>query len=702
MMKKSLISFTMVSLLACQPKGFEYPDTRKDNTVDNYFGTLVPDPYRWLEDDRSAETEAWVKAQNRVTFAYLEKIPYRERIRERLTSLMDYPKSGAPWRDGIHYLVERNTGLQDQHVYFITRDIDLEPEVFIDPNAFSEDGTVAVTGVVLSGNGKFAAYSLSRAGSDWQEIFVRNVETGEDLDDHILWTKFASIAWYGDGFYYSRFEPPGADRELSGKNVNNKVYYHQMGNGQEQDELVYWNPDRDDLTYLPQITRGSQYLCLYTFKSTSGNAIIVADLSKEDRKFREVLKGFKHNYHPIGVIEDRLYLLTDEHAGRYRVVAVDLKAERDLIEIVPEQEDRVMTQAAIAGGQLIIQFMKDAQDLLGLYDMDGHHLEDPELPGPGAITALHADKDDPNIFYSFESFTVPPTVYQYNIETGQTQEYHSPEIDFDPAQYVTKQVFYHNKDGTRVPLFIVHGREVQQDGQNPVLLYGYGGFNVTVKPGFRTDRIVWLENGGIYASANIRGGGEYGEAWHREGMVLNKQHVFDDFIAAAEYLIDHRYTSAEKLAIRGGSNGGLLVGAVLNQRPELFRVAFPAVGVMDMLRFHKFTIGYYWTVDYGSSDDPVQFEYLYRYSPLHNIRPGSVYPAVLIETADHDDRVVPAHSFKYAATLQACYKGPNPVLIRIETDAGHGAGKPISKVIDAMTDVYAFAFFNLGMAPIYR
>ena len=700
-MKSLLIFLAMASLLACSPKKFDYPQTRKVDTVDNYFGTLVPDPYRWLEDDRSTETEAWVEVQNEVTFAYLDQIPFRGKVRERLTELLDYPKTGAPWKDGKYYLVEKNTGLQNQDVYYIMKDIDGEPEVFIDPNTYSEEGTTAVTSVKLSDDSKYAAYSVARAGSDWQEIFVRDMVTGGDLDDHIMWTKFASVAWYEDGFFYSRFEEPGKDDELSGKNLNNKVFYHKLGTSQDHDKMVYQDPERNDLTYIPGITRGSRYLFLNTFESTSGNAIIIADLGQKEWKFKEILKGFKHNYNPIGVLENRLYLLTDKDAGRYRVAAIDLKAGTDLIEIVPEQEDKVISRASIAGGKLVVQFMKDAQDFLSLHDLNGNHIKDLELPGPGAINSLNTDKDDKYIFYSFESFINPPTVFKYNLETSEMQEYHKTEIDFDDSQYITRQVFYNSKDGTRVPMFIVHHKDVELNGNNPLLLYGYGGFNITIKPDFRTDDIVWLENGGIYVSANIRGGGEYGEEWHEAGMVLNKQNVFDDFIAAAEYLIEHKYTSADKLAIAGGSNGGLLVGAVINQRPDLFRVAFPAVGVMDMLRFHKFTIGYYWTVDYGSSEDPEQFEYLYRYSPLHNIRPGLNYPAVLIETADHDDRVVPAHSFKYAATLQEHYKGPNPVLIRIETDAGHGAGKPVSKEIENMADVYSFAFYNLGVEPVY-
>jgi prolyl oligopeptidase len=580
--------------------------------------------------------------------------------------------------------------------------IDDDPGVFIDPNTLSGEGTVAVTSVKVSDDSRYAAYGVARAGSDWKEIYVRDMKTGEDLEDHIMWTKFASAAWYKDGFFYSRFEEPEEGAELSGRNLNNKLYYHKIGTDQSEDRMVYFNPERNDLTYIPLISRGSPYLLVYTFESTSGNAVLVADLSAGDLKFREVLEGFEYNYNPVGVIGDLLYLHTDRDAGKYRVVAVDLKKDGDLIEIIPEQEEKVISGAYVAKDKLVIQFMKDARDILSLYGADGSFIKDLELPGPGTIETVNTDKDDNLVFYSFESFTTAPMVFVYDIETGLTTEYFRTDIDFDDSEYITEQIFYTSKDGTRVPMFIVHRKDVELDGNNPLLLYGYGGFNVTEKPRFRASRIVWFENGGIYALANIRGGGEYGEEWHKAGMVLNKQNVFDDFIAAAEYLVDNQYTSSEKLVIRGGSNGGLLVGAVINQRPELFKVAFPAVGVMDMLRFHKFTIGYYWTVDYGSSEDSVQFEYLYGYSPLHNIKAGLNYPAVMIETADHDDRVVPAHSFKYAATLQEHYGGPNPVLIRIETDAGHGAGKPISKAIEGIADVYSFAFYNTGVNPEYE
>ncbi|MFC2113047.1 prolyl oligopeptidase family protein [Bacteroidota bacterium] len=701
-MKNLLILIAMALLLACSPKKYDYPETRKVDTVDNYQGTLVPDPYRWLEDDQSDETEGWVRAQNEVTFAYLDQIPYRDKIKERLTELFNYPKSDAPWKDGKYYFVEKNDGLQNQDVLYLMKGIDEDPEVFIDPNLLSEDGTVAVTSIVLSDDNKYVAYGVARAGSDWQEIFIRNIETGVDLDDHIMWTKFASVAWYRDGFFYSRFEEPAEGDELSGKNLNNKVYYHRIGTSQELDIMVYWDPMRKDLTYIPYRTRYSKRLILLAFESTSGHAILTSELSEEPWEFRELLPGFDFNYHPISILGDHLYLLTDRDAGKYKIAALGLKDEQiELFDVVPEQDDRVITDAVVAGGKLVVKYTKDAQDYLSVYSIKGGFLWDIELPGPGTISALHGDKVDTLLFYSFESFTVPSMVLVHNLESNSTEEYFRTEIDFDVSEYETKQVFYTSKDGTRIPMFIVHHKNIKLDGNNPLLLYGYGGFNIIEKPEFRAHRIVWYENGGVFALANIRGGGEYGEEWHRAGMVLNKQNVFDDFIAAAEFLIDNKYTSPEKLAITGGSNGGLLVGAVINQRPELFKVAVPAVGVMDMLRFHKFTIGYYWTVDYGSSDDPEQFEYLYKYSPLHNIKSGLKYPAIMITTSDHDDRVVPAHSFKYAAKLQEHYKGPNPVLIRIETDAGHGAGKPISKTIDQLGDLHSFVFYNLGVEPRY-
>jgi len=693
----------MASLLACTPRQFDYPETRKTDTEDNYFGTVVPDPYRWLEDDRSTETEAWVKAQNEVTSGYFATIPYREKLEARLTELINYPKSTAPWKEGEYYFIEKNDGLQNQDVYYIMGDMESEPEVFIDPNLLSQDGTVAVTTVVLSDDSRYAAYGVSRAGSDWEEVYVRDMESGENLEDHIKWTKHASVAWHGKGFFYSRFEEPGEGEELSGKNLNNKVYYHRIGTSQDQDKIVYRDPRRNDLTYIPLRDRDSRYLLLYTFEHTNGNSILAADLTEKKWEFREVLPGFEYNYNLIGVLGDSLYLKTDRDAGKYRIAAIDLKNPGSgLTDIVPEHEDRVISGANFAGGKLVVQFMEDARDILSIYSTDGDFIKDLELPGPGTISTLNGNKNDTLLFYSFESFTIPPMVLKYNLETGETEEYYKTELDFDDSQYITDQVFYSSKDGTRIPMFIVHRKDMKLNGQNPLMLYGYGGFNVIEQPRFSASRIVWFENGGVYVLANIRGGGEYGEEWHKAGMVLNKQNVFDDFIAAAEYLVENKYTSPDKLAVRGGSNGGLLVGAVINQRPELFKVAFPAVGVMDMLRYHKFTIGYYWAADYGSSEDSVQFEYIYKYSPLHNIRSGLKYPAIMIETADHDDRVVPAHSFKYAATLQEHIKGPNPVLIRIETDAGHGSGKPVSKVIKQLADMYSFAFYNLDVEPVYE
>ncbi len=537
-MKRILILLAMALLAACTQQKFEYPETRKTDTVDNYFGTLVPDPYRWLEDDRSPETEAWVEAQNKVTFAYLEKIPYRERVKERLTELINYPKSTAPWKEGKYYFVEKNDGLQNQDVYFVMDGIDDEPRVFIDPNTLSGEGTVAVTSVRVSGDNRYAAYGVARAGSDWKEIYVRDMETGEDLKDHVMWTKFAEAAWHKDGFFYSRFDEPAQGEELSGRNLNNRVYFHRIGTDQSEDRMVYFNPGRNDLTYIPLISRGSPYLILYAFESTSGNAILVADLTGGDWKFREVLEGFKYNYNPVGVIGDRLYLRTDRDAGKYRIVAVDLKNGSELTDIVPEQEERVISGAYVAKDKLVVKFMKDARDLLGLYRADGTYIQDIELPGPGTIEAVNTDKDDNLVFFTFESFTTPPMVFKYDLETCRATEYFKTEIDFDGSEYITQQVFYSSKDGTRIPMFIVHREDVKLDGNNPLLLWGYGGFNVTEKPNFKASRIVWFENGGIYALANIRGGGEYGEEWHKAGMVLNKQNVFDDFIAAAEYLIE--------------------------------------------------------------------------------------------------------------------------------------------------------------------
>ena len=695
---------TVVLTVSCRHEQLQYPEARRCDQTDEYFGTKVPDPYRWLENDTSKETEAWVRAENEVTFGYLEKIPYREKIKKRLEELWNYPKMGVPWKEGGYYFFSKNDGLQNQSVYYMMKTLEDEPVVILDPNRLSEDGTVALSNFAVSHDGRYLGYGISRAGSDWQEFFVKDLATGEDLPDHLQWIKFSGLAWYKDGFFYSRYQKPAEGQELVAANRNSRVYYHRAGTSQEEDRLVYEDPDHPDWSFSPSVTRDQRFLIITVTHSTSGNALYLKDLEKKNAPFVRLVDNFDHDYWVTGHYGGGLLIMTNEGAPRYRLLVVqdDKPSLKYATEILPENKQEVLRGVTLGGGRLIAEYMKDARSVVRVYEPDGTFLHEVTLPGPGTVGGFSAEPEDTTAFYGFTSFTFPSVVYRYNIATNTSAVWFKPDIDFDFDNYVTKQVFYRSKDSTLIPMFIVHRKDLQLNGRNPALLYGYGGFNISLTPSFSITRLVWLENGGVYAMANLRGGGEYGEIWHQAGTKMHKQNVFDDFIAAAEYLIEKKYTSPRYLAIQGGSNGGLLIGAVVNQRPDLFRVALPAVGVMDMLRYHKFTIGRYWAADYGTSGDSKEmFEYLYGYSPLHNIRPGKEYPAMLITTADHDDRVVPAHSFKYAATLQATYKGKNPVLIRIETKAGHGGGKPTSKRIEEAADAYSFIFYNMGITPRY-
>ncbi len=707
MMKKVWFLFGVAAVLltvSCRHERLQYPEARTCDQVDDYFGVKVPDPYRWLENDTSKETEAWVKAENEVTFGYLEKIPYREKIKERLEELWNYPKMSAPWKEGGYYFYAKNDGLQNQSVYYLMKSPEGEARMILDPNKLSDDGTVALSAFAVSHDGKYLGYGISRAGSDWQEYFIKDIATGNDLDDHLRWIKFSGMGWYRDGFYYSRYQEPASGQELVAANLNNRVYYHQAGTPQEKDQLVYEDPEHPGWSFSPSVTRDEHFLILTVTKSTSGNALYVKDLSKKDAPLVRLVDHFDHDYWVVGHHAGGLLILTNDGAPRYRLIVVpdNHPSLEYATEILPENTKEVLQGVTLAGGRLIAQYMKDAHSVLRVYEPDGTYLHEVALPGIGTVGGFSAEPEDTTAFYSFTSFTFPSVVYQYDIATNKSKVWFKPEIDFNFDEYVTEQVFYPSKDSTLIPMFLVHRKDLKLNGKNPTLLYGYGGFNISLTPSFSVSRLVWLENGGVYAMANLRGGGEYGEAWHQAGTKMHKQNVFDDFIAAAEYLIGKKYTSPDYLAVEGGSNGGLLIGAVVNQRPDLFRVALPAVGVMDMLRYHKFTIGRYWAADYGTSEDSKEmFEYLYHYSPLHNIRPGQEYPAMLITTADHDDRVVPAHSFKYAATLQATYKGSNPILIRIETKAGHGGGKPTSKRIEEAADIYSFIFYNMGIKPKY-
>ncbi len=679
----------------------QYPETKKSDVKDNYFGTEVADPYRWLEDDRSPETEAWVRAENAVTFDYLSKIPFRDKIRERIAELWNYPRRSAPYKDGGKYFFYSNNGLQNQSVLMMQESLDSEPEVLIDPNQWSADGTVTLSGFNVSKDGKFAVYGVSRSGSDWVDLQVMDLESRKDVGDTLKWIKFGGGQWFGHGFFYSRYPEPEEGSEFSSQNRNQKVYYHRIGDDQSEDKLIFEDPAHPLRYKFAGVSDDERFLILTQAEGTSGNSLMLKDLEKGlDAPFIPIVSDFENDHSVIDNNGSTLYIYTNLNAPNYRLVKVDAArpTPENWVDVIPNQEKAVLTNVRLAGNdRLVVQYMQDASDHLYIYDTEGKRLNEIELPTVGSVGGISANKEDDFIFYSFTSYTYPTTIYKYDLQTGETEVFFKPEVKFDPTEYETKQVFYPSKDGTMIPMFITMKKGLKRDGNNPALLYGYGGFNISLTPGFNPANLVFLEAGGIYCVANLRGGGEYGEAWHEAGMKENKQNVFDDFIAAAEYLIREKYTRPEKLAIRGGSNGGLLVGAVMTQRPDLFAVALPAVGVMDMLRFHKFTVGHGWVVEYGSSDSAEQFEYLYKYSPLHNIREGVSYPATLITTGDHDDRVVPAHSFKFAATLQEKQAGDKPVLIRIETKAGHGGGKPINMIIDEYADIWAFVFYNLGM-----
>ena len=699
-MKKNLLiilAMTAIAIESCAPK---LPQTRKDDTVDNYFGTEVADPYRWLEDDASAETAAWVKAQNKVTDAYLKKLPARAKILSRLKEVANYEKVGAPShkKNGKWYFY-KNDGLQNQSVLYEMDELGGEPSVFLDPNTLSEDGTVALKGTYFSHDCKYMAYVISRSGSDWEEIFVIDVESGSLLEDHIEWAKFTGASWCGNGFYYSAYDrPEGEGHEFSGKNEVHKIYYHKIGTPQSEDELYFSNPAEPLRFYQLDINEEETLAFLYEDGADVGNNLYVKDLRVEGAEFVQMTADMKNSCLPLESEGDNIYLFTNLGAPMNKVVVTNVKnpSYSNWKDLIPES-DCVLEDASFVGGKIIASYLKDASTHAWLYDIDGTRLQEIKLPGVGTA-GFSGKKEEPWCFYSYSSFTTPGTIYSFDLASGESSVYCQPKTNFDLSDYDVEQVFFESKDGTSIPMFVTHKKNVKLDGSNPVLLYGYGGFDISLTPGFSANRIPFLEAGGIYAQVNLRGGGEYGEAWHLAGTKMNKQNVFDDFISAAEWMIEHGFTSPEKLAILGGSNGGLLVGACMTQRPDLYAVAIPQVGVMDMLRYHKFTIGWNWAPDYGTSEDSKEmFEYLRSYSPLHNLKPGTKYPATLVTTADHDDRVVPAHSFKFAATLQECNDGTNPCLIRIDSKAGHGGGKPLAQVLEEQADIYAFIFKHLGM-----
>jgi len=681
----------------------EYPVADRDETVvDEYFGTKVADPYRWLENDTSAETNAWVEAQRNLTNEYLSHIPYRETIKNRMTQLADYERYGVPSKRFGKYFYSKNDGLQNQSVLYVQNADGGEPEVLLDPNKLSDDGTVSLGSTSLSHDGKYLAYTINRSGSDWVEIYVMNVETRELLEDHIEWAKFTGASWYKDGFFYAAYDKPVEGKEFSNVNENHKIYYHKLGDAQENDKLFYENPNQPRYFHSVDLTDDERYMFLFESGQGAGHTLWIRDMENPDGQFVMLADNMDFQYSPIDIVDGKLYIHTNYAAPKGMVCVVNLndfnKIGIDNWEVLIPESENVMVSAQMAAGKMIVTYDQDASNHAYVYNLDGTKMHEIEFPTFGAI-GINSRYEESEIFYAFTSFTFPTTTYSYDIEKNESKVFRAPNVDFNPEDYVTEQVFFNSKDGTRVPMFLTYKKNLKMDGKNPTYMYGYGGFNITLNPGFSVMRVPFLEMGGIYAQVNLRGGNEYGEEWHLAGTKLQKQNVFDDFIAAGEYLVEKKYTSPDYLAIVGGSNGGLLVGACANQRPDLFKVAVPEVGVMDMLRYHLFTIGWNWASDYGTSADSKEmFEALYAYSPLHNIKSGENvhYPAIMVTTADHDDRVVPAHSFKYAATLQAAQTGDQPKIIRIDSKAGHGGGKPMAKVIEEQADIYAFILYNMG------
>ena len=697
----SVLALASTALLSAQTDPpLVYPKAKTVDQIDDYHGVKVADPYRWLEDTDSADTHAWVQAENKLTFSYLNKIPYRGAIRERLLKLVNYERFFAPEQEGGRYFYEHNNGLQNQNVFFVADSLNGEPRVLLDPNTLSSDGTVALAGNAITDDGKLMAYGTETSGSDWMEWHVRDVDTGKDLPDDIKWVKFSGASWTKDdkGFFYSRYDEPKGTA-LREANYFQKLYYHRLGTPQSEDKLIYERPDNKELGFSGAVTDDGRYLVIQVWQGTSPkNRLYYKDLTQPDSQVLKLLDDFDARYDFVDDDGPVFWIQTDLDAPRGRLIAIDTRhpERKNWKTLVPQSAD-TLEETDVVDNKFLMRYLKDAKTEVRVYDLKGKFLRNVDLPGIGTAGGFHGKRSYKETFYSFTSFVSPTTIYRYDPAAGKSTVFRRPKVDFDPSQYETTQVFYHSKDGTRVPMFLTYKKGLKRDGQNPTLLYAYGGFDISLTPFFSVPNLVWLEMGGIYAQPNLRGGGEYGEQWHLAGTKSHKQNVFDDFFAAAEWLINNKYTSTPKLAIRGASNGGLLIGASLTQRPDLFGAALPEVGVMDMLRFQKFTIGWAWTSDYGSSDNAEDFKWLYAYSPLQNLKPGTKYPPTMISTADHDDRVVPGHSFKFAATMQADQAGPAPVLIRIETKAGHGGGKPISKIIDETADEWAFLAHNLGM-----
>ncbi|MEY3332257.1 MAG: hypothetical protein RLZZ176_557 [Cyanobacteriota bacterium] len=679
-----------------------YPTISRSNQVDEYHGTIVADPYRVLEDPDTEETKTWIEAQNQVTFTYLNEIPAREDIKQRLTKLWDYEKYGTPFKEGDNYFYFKNDGLQNQSVLYTLPTLDGQPRVLLDPNKLSEDGTVALSGISISENGQLLAYGLSISGSDWQEWKVRDITTGADLQDHLQWIKFSGASWTHDhqGFFYSRYDEPNEKTKLEDVNYYQKLYYHQLGTPQSEDILIYHRPEQKEWGFGGSVTEDGKYLIISVWLGTdSKNLVFYKDLTNPQGEVIELINKFEADYSFIGNDDNVFYFRTDLNAPKGKVIAIDIQNPTlgNWPEIIPQAVE-TLESVSILNNQFVADYLQDAHSQIKIFDLQGDLIREVELPGIGSASGFSGKRHDTETFYSFTSFTTPGTIYRYDMKIGKSEIFRQPQVDFNADDYETKQIFYTSKDGTKLPMFITHKKGIKLDGNNPTYLYGYGGFNISLTPSFSVSLLIWLEMGGVYAVPNLRGGGEYGEEWHKGGMKEKKQNVFDDFIAAAEWLITSKYTQPAKLAIGGGSNGGLLVGACMTQRPDLFGAALPAVGVLDMLRFHKFTIGWAWVPEYGSAENAEDFPILSAYSPLHNLKPGTAYPATLITTADHDDRVVPAHSFKFAAALQAAHSGDAPVLIRIETKAGHGAGKPTTKIIEEAADKWGFLVRVLGIS----
>ncbi|MDL2296508.1 prolyl oligopeptidase family serine peptidase [Bacteroidales bacterium OttesenSCG-928-B11] len=696
-----LIVIGLLCATGCEQNKPNYPETKKTDVTDDYFGETVADPYRWLEYDTAADVKEWVAKENAVTDAYLAQIPFRENLENRFKEIWDYPKYGSPFKKGDRYFFMKNDGLQNQYVLYMQNSLDGEAEVLLDPNTFSEDGTVSLAGLSFSKNGRYMAYMTSTGGSDWRDLYVLDVETKELLPDHIEWIKFSGMAWLDDGFFYSAYDKPGeGTSKLSAKNEYHKVYYHTLGTPQSQDQLMYEDPNNPLRNFGFETDEDEQFIFLTGSEGTSGNSLYIKNAKEANADFIAVSEVFDYDFSPIDVINGQVLIMTNHNAPKYRLVLVDpaKPSEEHWREFVPENEN-ILQSANLIGGKIALSYLRNAQSAVLVYNTDGTFSHEVDLPPMGSVSGFSGSKHDNIAFYTFASYTMPGSIYKYDMATNTSELYRRAEIDFDTDAYETQQIFFESKDGTKIPMFVTHKKGIVLDGNNPLLLYGYGGFNISLTPRFSISNIPFLENGGIYVDVNLRGGGEFGSDWHKAGTQMQKQNVFDDFIAAAEWLIANQYTNPEKIAILGGSNGGLLVGACMTQRPDLFKVALPQVGVLDMLRYHKFTIGWAWAGDYGTSEDSKEmYEYLKGYSPLHNIKKGVNYPATLVTTADHDDRVVPAHSFKFIATLQENDGGKNPVLIRIETNAGHGSGKPTAKVIEETTDRWAFTMYNLGMS----